>query len=89
MLSLMSKRESVAASAESTASLPAITSLMIVRLMRARSVTCSRRCRTALGTSSLVAGSSQHDESAVGLEEDREQAVQHLGKHLAQAPGPG
>ena len=56
MLSAMSKRVSVAASAERIASLVAITSLMIVRLMRIISRSSPRRYFTALGTSRRRSG---------------------------------
>ena len=42
---------------------------------------------TALGISRPVCGLAEHDEAPIGLEENREQAVQQLGQHLGQPQG--
>ena len=86
MLWLVSNRESLAASADSTASCVSITWLTIVRLIRTWSSMSARRCLIALGTSA-PSGTAQDHEPAVGLDENLEQAVQQLAEHFVEADG--
>ena len=87
MLSARSKRLSVAASAERMASLVAMTSLTIVRLMRIVVAVVAAAILDGLGNQPAAGRVAQHHEAAVRLDENGEQAVQQLRQHLFQGQG--
>ena len=89
MLSAMSKRESEAASAERIACFESITLLTIVRLMRRTSVSSGIPALDGLGHQPARPRIFQHDETAVGLEENLEEAIEQLGQDVVQVPTRG
>ena len=87
MLSDMSKRVSLAASAERIASLAGHDPLTIVRLMRIISPVVAAAILDGLGNQPAAGRVAEDDEAAVGLDENGKQAVQQLRQHLFHGQG--